>query len=213
MTDSTQRSQPAEAKGAVPLEVFTDEELAILAGSDGVVVTPFLDRVGADQRPAVDRTAFRSLLARGILDPPSPEALAQAAAGTKRDGAAVELPVREDVRAMITLRTTATTVIAAARTTATGQDFWYAHVVAQACLLEQVGSDGMHRFALLDAAELPDAVVAAALHPEAGDAVGEPLEFDPSPETALPPRIVDTLGEALVARTSWSGWQETRDLS
>ena len=47
------------------------------------------------------------------------------------------------------LREAAHRVVAVARTTAATQDFWYAHLVDDVVLLEEVSRDGMHRFALV----------------------------------------------------------------
>ena len=153
--------------GAVFVEVLTDEELSVVARPGPLPVTPFLDELDEGERETARRTAYRSLLARGVLDPPTPEAVARAAA--VRDGS-VDLPVRDDVRSLVALREGAEMVVAVARSAAAWQDFWYAHVVKDVVLLEQVSSDGLHRFALLEAEELARAVLGAAVHPDAGAA-------------------------------------------
>ncbi|MFS0704429.1 hypothetical protein AB6N23_07900 [Cellulomonas sp. 179-A 9B4 NHS] len=183
------------AARAVPVEVLTDEELAILAGPGGLVVTPYLD--GQDEADpvtgdAVRRTAYRGLVARGILEPPTPAALA-AAVGE----ATVELQVREDVLSLVALRRAAQAVVAVARTTAVTQDFWYAHVVDDVVVLEQVGHDGLHRFALASATELADLVVDAAVHPECGDGSGPALALD-GDGSEPPLEVVEALGSALL---------------
>lgn len=202
MTDTVTDDPAAAPPPAVALEMLTDEELAILAGPDSIVVSPFLERISAAHRPTAERTAYRGLLARGILDSPSPEALAAAQRDPADDdkptaGLDVELAVRQDVHAMVALRAAARGVVAIALTTSTGQDFWYAHVVDDVCLLEQVGAEGIHRFALLDSADLPQAVVDAAVHPDAGDADGSGFTFAPSEDSPLPGEFLERLGETL----------------
>jgi hypothetical protein len=181
---------------------MTDEELAILSGDEGIVISPFLGTMDPRERKAVMRTAYRGMLARGLVNPPTPEAQAEAIEQRTEDGtyATVELAVRQDVQAMVTLRNAATTVVAAARTTAVSQDFWYAHVVDDVVLIEEVSSDGLHRFALERSAALPDLVEAACIHPEAGNATGDVIEWRPlSSEDPTPPtEIVEKIGEALV---------------
>jgi hypothetical protein len=181
----------------VPVEVLTDEELAILTGPGSIVVTPFLGTVPEAQRDAVLRTAYRGLLARGVLDPPTREATS--AALDRRDGR-VELLVRDDVRSLVALREGARAVVAVARTTAVAQDFWYAHLVDDVVLLEEVGSDGLHRFALARAEQLPELAAGAAVHADCGDADGDPVPLatgagDPTP----PDAVLERLGAAVLS--------------
>jgi hypothetical protein len=203
------------------LESLTDEELAVLSLSDGVPVTPYLSSVEPRERTPLLRTAYRGLVARGIVDPPTAEARRRAreeaadAAGTDarphESGGArdpsqpdpvvgIDLQVREDVRTLVTLRRAARAVVAMARTTALLQDYVYVHVVEDVALLEEVSSDGVHRFALRGLADLGETVLAAALHPQAGDAEGEPATVtsaaadDPSP----PDDVLAAAGQALV---------------
>ncbi|WP_155856244.1 hypothetical protein [Cellulomonas sp. URHD0024] len=176
------------------VEVLTDEELAILAGPGDTVVSPFwsADDQDAETRDVVLRTAYRGLLARGIVDPPTPQARVEALGEP-----AVELQVRGDVQALVTLRLGARVVVAIARTTALTQDFWYAHVVEDVVLVEEVGSDGMHRFALAPVDTLTDLVVGAAVHPETRDGSGEPVEL-PAGSTEPSIEVAEALGAALV---------------
>ena len=135
------------------------------------------------------------------MDPPTPEAVARAAA--VRDGS-VDLPVRDDVRSLVALREGAEMVVAVARSAAAWQDFWYAHVVEDVVLLEQVSSDGLHRFALLEAEELTRAVLGAAVHPDAGAApTGGPVPVPAQTEdpTGKVPKIH---APGLIFRVSWS---------
>lgn len=181
----------ADTPVAVPVEVLTDEELAILAGPGGLVVSPYLATLAEADREVALRTAYRGLLARGVVDPPTVEALA-AAVGEPT----VELQVREDVLSLVTLRRGASAVVCVARSTVVGQDFWYAHVVRDVVLVEQVSTDGQHRFSLAPADALGDLLLDAVMHPETGDGAGPEIEVvDPSDP---PVEVVEALGHALV---------------
>jgi hypothetical protein len=178
------------------VEVLTDEELSVVARPGAMPVMPFLGDLSQPDAEVARRSAYRSLIARGIVDPPTPEAVAGATA--RRDGS-VELMVRQDVRSAVALREAAQVVVAIARTTAATQDYWYAHLVDDVVLLEEVSRDGMHRFALARADRLEDLAAAAAVHPDAGDGSGEPVghtggEGDPTP----PDEILERLGAAFV---------------
>lgn len=178
------------------VEVLTDEEIAVLARPGGIVVSPYLTTLEDGQVELARRTAYRSLLARGVVDPPTPEAVGRAL--DARDGS-VDLPVRQDVLTVMTLRRSARAVVAVARTTSLTQDFWYAHLVEDVLLIEEVSGDGLHRFALAHDHQLADLVVDAAMAPEAGDAAGEPVPLEVDPQDPTPPTAVaEALGEALV---------------
>ena len=175
--------------------VFTDEELAVLARPNPFAVSPYLDTLSPPDRQTAARTAYRSLLARGLVDPPSAEALAAArAAGDGR----LELMVDREIRSVLTLRESARVVIAVARTTSAGQDYWYGYHVDDVVLLEQIGTDGLHRFALARPAQLTELAVAAAVHPDSGDAAGPPVAMPPGPDPTPPTPILTALGQALL---------------
>ena len=184
----------------IALEILTDEELSVLVADQGVVVSPVLDAVAASERDAVRRTAFRGLVARGIVDPPEPDAVGAALAELDTAGptgdVGVDLRVRNDVLSALTLRQSASAVVAVGRTTSTGQDFWYAHVVEEVVLLEEVGTDGLHRFALGHARDLAALLVAAAVHPDAADGVGDDVELAVAPDSEAPTELVERLGTA-----------------
>lgn len=180
------------------VEVLTDEELSVVAGPGAIAVTPYLRGLDPSVVDAVRRTAYRSLVARGVLDPPTSEAIAAATAAGADD---VDLMVRQDVRSVVALRAAAQLVVALARTTAATQDFWYAHLVDDIVLLEEVSRDGMHRFAVAGADLLGDLAVGAAVHPEAGDGsagtAAVPLDADPGDPTP-PGAVLERLGQAFV---------------
>ncbi len=142
---------PAPESDPVFVDVLTDEELSVVARPGAMPVMPFLDDLAEADRETARRSAYRSLVARGVVEPPTPEAVAAATA--LRDGS-VELMVRQDVRSVVALREAAQVVVAVARTTAATQDFWYAHLVDDVVLLEEVSRDGLHRFALAEDAAL-----------------------------------------------------------
>ncbi|WP_139977688.1 hypothetical protein [Nocardioides litoris] len=182
----------------IAIEVLTDEEVSVLVPDRGVVVAPVLDEVPEADRDAVRRTAYRGLLARGIVEAPDPEAVAAAAAappGPSGD-VALDLRVRNDVLSALTLRSAATAVVAVGRTTAEAQDFWYAHLVEEVVLVEQVGTDGLHRFSLGHARDLPDLLRAVAVHPDARDGAGEEVELAVAPDSEAPAELVERLGRA-----------------
>lgn len=187
----------AASEDGVRLETFTDEELAVLCGPGGIVVTPFLGTVDAAERTAVERTAYRSLLARGVLDPPTLEALA-AAKATDSGTAAVAMSVRHDVHALVTLRTAAQGVIAVARTTSESQDFWYAHLVDDVVLMEIVDAAGLHAFRLGTEDALADLVAAACIHPGVVDGHGDPVTVALGPNPEPPKELLRRLGDAFV---------------
>ncbi len=182
---------PTDSTAPVPVEVLTDEELAILAGPGGLVVSPYLAALSDAEREVALRTAYRGLLARGIVDPPTPEALA-AAIGEPT----VELHVRQDVLSVVTLRRGAGATVCVARSTVLGQDYWYAHVVRDVVLVEQVSTDGQHRFALASAGILGDLLLDAAVHPETADGTGPEIAVADPDEP--PTEVVEHLGSALV---------------
>src|SRR5690349_5029451 len=87
------------------VEVLTDEELSVLARPGGVAVSPYLDAMAPPEQHVARRTAYRSLLARGIVDPPSAEALDGAALRGGRgwdglDRCALGRPARRPVRVL-----------------------------------------------------------------------------------------------------------------
>lgn len=138
----------------VPLGTLTDAELAVLARpgtrAGPPPVMPVWSRLDTDHRAATARDARASLVARRLLDPEAPA----------RQG------VRRDLRSVLALRGAAAAVVAVARADQRGRDHWYAHAVGDVVLVEQVSTDGLHRFTLAAGATLPDLVVAAVLHPD-----------------------------------------------
>lgn len=197
---TTLAEPPADTEPAtIALEILTDEELSVLVPTPGVVVQPVLADVPDVERDAVRRTAFRGLVARGIVEAPDRSTAATASTtGSAGGDVAVDLRVRNDVLSALTLRQSASAVVAVARTTAEQQDYWYAHVVEEIALLEEVGTDGLHRFALGHARDLPALLAAAALHPDAVDGEGERVELAVATDSEAPEELVERLGAAYV---------------
>lgn len=182
---------------ATPVVTLTDEELAVLGHAEGPAVTPYLaDLTGAVRDQAL-ATALRGLLARGIVSAPDGDGAPE----LQGDRVELDLLVRQDVLSVLTLRRGASAVVAVARTGAAVQDFLYVHVVAEFVLVEQVGTDGHHRFSLGRAADLPDLLVGAVLHPEAASGTtGDPVTLTvPAGEVAGPAAVAVT-PPALMAR-------------
>lgn len=178
------------------VDVLTDEELSVVARPGAMPVMPFLTDLPEAERETARRSAYRSLVARGVVEPPTPEAVAAATA--LRDGT-VELMVRQDIRSVVALREAAQVVVAVARTTAVTQDYWYAHLVDDVVLLEEVSRDGLHRFALADADRLAALATAAAVHPDAGDGDGPELAVEAGPGDPTPPDgVLERLGAAFL---------------
>lgn len=202
-------SEPAAEQGAAgqadlakPVVTLTDEELAALGHADGPAVTPYLADLTGPVRDQALATALRGLLARGIVSPPPGVTTPPHVEG---DRVELDLLVRQDVLSVLTLRRAAATVVAVARTGATNQDFLYAHVVEEFVLLEEVGTDGQHRFALGRSADLGAMLVGAVVHPDAvSGTAGDPVTLrvpagevaGPAAVAVTPPALVAQLGAA-----------------
>lgn len=187
MTATVEEKLPGDTK-PVFIEVLTDEELRVLDGGNSMVVSPYADQVAEVERDPILRTAFRGLVARGIIDPTPQTTPAGPADGTDPQLTPVDVLLRADVQTLITLRTNAVQVVAVARTAKGGQDYWYAHSIEEITLVEEVSQDGLHRFALAQTDQLPELLVAATVLTDAADGVGEPLTVDatdPEPDAVL----------------------------
>jgi hypothetical protein len=144
----------------VPLIELTDEELAALAGPpDGLVVSPYLDGLQSAQRDQAVLTAFRGLVARGLVEAPT---RGSGAGAPVPDGELVEIEVRmsEALAQTLALRRVAPVVLCAQRTDAERTCWRYVHVVDDELALDEVvEAGGLHRFGLLRPADVPDALV------------------------------------------------------
>jgi len=139
----------------VPVGTLTDAELAVLSRPRTRVgqrpVMPVWAGLDGDQRAASARDARASLVARRLLD----------------HDCRSRTDLRRDLRSVLVLRESAAAVVAVARVAPAASDHWYAHLVGDVVLLERVGDDGVHSFALTAAVTLPTLVAAAVLHPSA----------------------------------------------
>lgn len=205
VTATTGPELPVTDVKPVLVEVLTDEELRVLDGGNSMVVAPYADTVAEAERDPVLRTAFRGLVARGIIDPaperaeddPPAASTESAEEGGVDEGLGpIDVLVRSDVQTLITVRSNALQVVAVARTVAGGQDYWYAHTIDDITVLEEVSQDGLHRFALTNTANLAEHLVAATVLTDAADGTGDPIEIDATePE---PAQVVQRLGEGYV---------------
>lgn len=144
---------------------LTDEELVGLDGpGDSVVVMPYWDTLPAAHRDVAVVTAYRGLVARGLVSAPDDEAARQAqraAAATGQKRVELDVTMTEELSQVLSLRRLAGTVVCAQRTLADSQQWRYLHVLDEDLALEElVGPTGLHRFSLLR----PQDVAAALLH-------------------------------------------------
>lgn len=170
----------AVAGGGVvrPLFALTDEELAVLAGTDqGVVAMPHLEVLDGELRSVALHTAYRSMLASGLVTLPTAQGAPPPRGSTgpdptgapaDRPGAAdgrwfpVELP--SEVDAVLVLRGAAPLLLCLQRHTgdehgaagaaAGEQVLRYVHLVEDVALVEDVLATGLHRFGTVARVEL-----------------------------------------------------------
>lgn len=148
----------------MPLVDLTDEELAALDGPPvGLVVSPYLEELDQAARDIAVMTAFRSLVARGLVLAPTPEQATRAvrAASTAGEGlAAVEVEMAEVLSQVLTLRRVADRVVCIQRTAGQTRAWRYLHRVDAGLTLDElVEPTGLHRFALVATPALLDVVV------------------------------------------------------
>ncbi|MGZ8751029.1 MAG: hypothetical protein ACXWYP_09160, partial [Pseudonocardia sp.] len=195
MTPSATTPFPPIRSDVAYIETLTDEELAVLGGEDPLAVRPFYDELPPTAQEVAKQVAFRGLLARGIVDPPSAEAVESARAQGGSPDLAVDVMVREDVQSLIELRRGSPMLVALARTTSEGHDYWYGYLFDDMALIEEITETGLHRFSLIRDDQLLDLLVAAAVHPAAADAAGEPVRMPDDAESRPTAPILQTLGQ------------------
>lgn len=183
----------------VPLLDLTDEELAALDGApDGLVVSPYLEELAPAARDQAVLTAFRSLVARGVIDGPTGDQVRHAvreAAGS--DLTPVDVRMSEPLSQALTLRRVASTVLCAQRTNAELSSWRYVHVVDDELALDEVVEPtGLHRFGLLRPADVPD-VLLDWLAPEGWDAEDGPAQ-QVGAAGAAPDALLERLATAIV---------------
>lgn len=183
----------------VALIDLTDEELAALAGApDGLVVSPYLESLEPAQRDLAVVTAFRSLVARGLVEPPTPGQVTAAVRQAQgADLAELDVRMGEALSQALTLRRVAPTVLCAQRTSAELTTWRYVHLVDEELALDEVVEpSGLHRFGLLRPADVPD-VLLDWLAPEGWDGPdGEPQQLDAG--ATAPGALLERLATAVV---------------
>ena len=195
---TTTASFPPTRADVAYIETLTDEELAVLGGEDPLAVRPYYDELPLTAQEVAKQVAFRGLLARGIVDPPSAEAVESARARGGSPDLAVDVMVREDVQSLIELRRGSPMLVALARTTSEGHDYWYGYLFDDMALIEEITETGLHRFSLIRENQLLDLLVGAAVHPAAADAAGEPVRMPDDVQGRPTAPILQTLGQALL---------------
>ena len=148
----------------MPLVDLTDEELAALDGPPvGIVVSPYLEELEPAARDVAVVTAFRSLVARGLVLAPTPEqaaAAARAAVTAGEELAAVDVEMAEVLSQVLTLRRVAARVVCVQRTTGGSRAWRYLHRVDDEITLDElVEPTGLHRYALVATATLLDVLI------------------------------------------------------
>jgi len=154
----------AEPAAGETVLCLTDEELAVLdATPRPLVVTPHLDTLAPEQRETALRTAFRSLVSHGLVQPPSggwsPSPSQQT---TGAPGALTELDVglAEPLHHVLALRRAAGTVVCAQCITSRVTSWRYSHRVDDEVTLDElVDADGVHRFGLLESTCIVEAAL------------------------------------------------------
>jgi hypothetical protein len=123
---------------------LTDEETAVLFGGlEGLVATPYLDEVPEDERAAVLHTAYRSLLARGVILPAPPDR-------RPREDGRPEVEMTPALDSLADIRDGAPVLLCLQRTVEQDCVLRYAHVVDEFVLVEDVLEGGLHRFGWLE---------------------------------------------------------------
>jgi hypothetical protein len=183
----------------VPLLDLTDEELAALDGApDGLVVSPYLDELEPAARDQAILTAFRSLVARGVVEGPTADQVRQAVrAAAGAELTPVDVRMSEPLSQALTLRRVAPLVLCAQRTNAELSSWRYVHVVDDELALDEVVEpSGLHRFGLLRPADVPD-VVLDWLAPDGWDGEDGPAQQLDGASSA-PDVLLERLGAAVV---------------
>ena len=196
---------PAASREASPVIrgvcELTDEELSALCGDEqGVVASPYLRRLSADERETARSVALRSLCARGIvrLD-------AQADRVASGDTGARTMLIEGEVADALARRRDPEAVLAVHRLSAGPEGaealMRYVFVRGDELLVEDVSSFGLHRFARAAAADLAW-LMRVFLDPGAPWSQGGPPEPAGADRPASGPALRDP------GRAGEAGWPE-----
>lgn len=184
-----------------PLLDLTDEEVAVLFGEgESVVATPYLDAVPSTARPAVLHTAYRSLLARGLVRAGHGDLLEAAVDRAVERGAGrldLDLELADDLADIVDIRDGAPVLLCLQRTLANDPVLRYAHIVGDFVLFEDVLPAGLHRFAWLARSAFAACLQAFLVPDDAADGpVAAPATLTMAAEDAP---MLDLLGQAVVS--------------
>lgn len=132
---------------------LTDEELSVLdpvPREQRLAIMPYLDDVDDVTRETATLTAFRSLVARGLVVPPT-AAEVEAATNSESTTGSIDIEVHELISGLVQMRKGAPTIVCAQRTVAGRPDYCYWYVVSDDTAIEElVEPKGLHRFHALE---------------------------------------------------------------
>lgn len=182
---------------------LTDEEITALDPvpvEQRLAVMPWFDELDEQQQELAVITAFRGLVARGLVEAPDGEDVERAvASGEERPE--VTIAVSPEIANVLVLRRKATRAVVAQRTAGERQDFLYLYEAAEDVVLaELVEPKGLHRFGLLEAAGLRPALEAYLLAGDWEGGDGEPVIVGAAEaaDGAAPPGLLGMLADCWV---------------
>jgi hypothetical protein len=176
--DKAQLLDQLTATGRVPLACLTDEEMASINADENTPFQPAeaperLRSLPADTRGAVLTTALRSLVARGLVQPPGDEEIGQAAAG-----GTIPLQPLGELDSILGVRRAPTAVVFVGQASYLAALHGFREEQVSGFLEERIDRRGLHYFTLLTTERAVEAVAGLAgpgLRSSAGGSVtGEP---------------------------------------
>jgi hypothetical protein len=203
LTEPASPGITAETEGGygVALTDLTDEELQAvdpLPPEQRLVIYPFLDPLQGAERDMAVLVAFRGLVARGLVTPPT-EAQVDVALSAGGETGSIEIGVDEAIAGIVGTRRSAPAVVCAQRTVARRSDYCYWYLVDDEAAMEEfVEPKGLHRFRALEARLVPAALYGY-LNPDRvngqdGDTFEESAEAAAGGRT--PAAVLEDLGQA-----------------
>ncbi|HET7303967.1 MAG TPA: hypothetical protein VFJ12_05380 [Segeticoccus sp.] len=186
--------------GAVqPLFSLTDEQVAVLAGTgDGAVAMPHLEALGEQERAVAVHTAYRCLLASGLVTLPAADrADAGVPAAPEEDGAGVAVELPAEVDAVLVLREAAPVLLLVQRTAGEEEVLRYGYLADDVVLWEDVLPSGLHRFGRVGRDELGDCVQQF-LVPDEATMADRSLTVDPAAGVDGAGEVESVLARAVV---------------